>query len=80
MALNDPDVTNFETMREAAEHGRLALVESRDSAGRYVALICCLSDTEDGQIMPVPFAEMVRGNPFEMYADPTQETLPEAVA
>lgn len=78
MALNHHDRANFTTLRIAAAQGQLALIESRDAQWRYVALVCALQENPDGTITPVPFAEMVRGNPFELYADPTAGELPPA--
>lgn len=78
MALKPGDRTNFNTMLRAHSENALALVESRDKDGRYVALVCAMQENEDGTISPIPFAEMIRGNPFELYADPTQKRLPRA--
>lgn len=81
MTLRQSDITNFETLKTAFMDGNAALVESRDNEGRYVALICAISTDDDGETFtPVPFAELVRDNPFEIYADPTGDLPPETGA
>jgi len=80
MSLKDADIANFQTILDAARVNRLALVESRCvKTGEYRALVCAMSDDGDN-ILCVPLAQMVTGNPFEDYLDPTLETLPEAVS
>lgn len=65
-------VKNFETMRQAAFAGDLALVSAiRKSDQQPVALVCAMQRNADDTISPVPFAEMIPGNPFELYEDPT---------
>ncbi len=74
MALKQGDVTNFQTMMSAAEHGHLALVESKDAkTGEYLALICAVYQDNSGEHHVVPFGHMNKGNPYEDYADPTAE-------
>jgi len=74
--LKEGDRKNFETLRRALANGDALLVESRDQAtGEYVALVCA-AQQRDGKMEFVPLAEMVRRNPYEMYADPTAEELP----
>lgn len=66
------DKTNFATIVSAASAGDLALVSAiRKSDGASVALVCAMADLGDGQIMPIPLAVMVEGNPFELFEDPT---------
>lgn len=63
---------NFNTMLRAADAGDLALVSAvRKSNQEPVALICAMQQNEDGTITPMPFAELISGNPFETYEDPT---------
>lgn len=72
MALAKGHVENFETLRRACLAGDLALVSAvRKGDQAKVALVCAMQQNDDGTITPVPFAEMVNGNPFEMYEDPT---------
>ena len=64
--------TNFDMMSTAANAGDLGLVSSRRVAdGQDVALVCAIQIDEDGSIMLIPFAEMINGDPFEIYQDPT---------
>ena len=79
MALTDADKKNFETIMAAADGLDLALVESRcTKTGEYRALVCAMQQNEDGTITPMPLAQMITGNPFEDYVDPTQDELPAA--
>lgn len=71
-ALLDGYQSNFETLLKAAKNGDLVLISAiRKSDRQPVALICATQRNEDDTITPVPFAEMVNGNPFELYEDPT---------
>lgn len=72
-ALLDGHRKNFNTLRRAWRDGALALVSAirTDAARTPVALICAMQRNPDKTITPVPFAEMVNGNPFELYHDPT---------
>lgn len=64
---------NLDTVIEAAQNGDLAVVEcTRRSDGATVNLLCAIGF--DGEMYGItPFAEMVDGNPFEMYDPPTDE-------
>lgn len=72
-ALLDGHRKNFQTLRRAWKDGAVALVSAvrADAACQPVALICAMQRNPDRTITPVPFAEMVNGNPFELYHDPT---------
>jgi hypothetical protein len=73
-AINEHVKTNFETMLRAAADGNLACVASRRvSDGADVNLVCAISRDEDGSFVIAPFAEMIAGNPYELYADPSAE-------
>ena len=63
---------NLETIVRAAKAGDLAAVSAvrrKDKAA--VALLCAMTCNEDGTFSPVPFAEMISDDPFELYFDPT---------
>ena len=63
---------NFKTLQRAFNKGDLALVSAvRKADKKDVALVCAMQQNEDGTITPIPLAEMVNGNPFELYDDPT---------
>jgi hypothetical protein len=65
-------IANFDTLKRAFAHGDVALVSARRAQdNKPVALVCAMQANEDGTITPVPFAEMVNGNPFKLYHDPT---------
>lgn len=73
MAIAPGFKTNMETLATAFEHGDNALVEcTRKSDGKTVVLLCAIGfDGVEYQI--TPFAEMIDGNPFELY-NPPEET------
>jgi len=71
--LTESSKHNFQTLRLAVEYEDVALMSAiRKSDGRPVALICAMNREADGQVLPVPIAEMINGNPYELYFDPTQ--------
>lgn len=73
MAIEKGYKTNFETLQKAFANGDVALVETkRAGTGEKVVLLCAMRANEDETITPVPLAEMVSGNPYELYEDPTQ--------
>lgn len=77
MALKQGDRMNYETLKRAFRNEDVALVESRCAkTGEYRALLCAVmySDTEAEYTM-VPLAQMVTGNPYEDYTDPTVDDL-----
>lgn len=70
--LRKGDRTNFQTLLRAAGDGALALVSAiRKADQQPVALVCAMQHNPDDTITPVPFAVMVEGNPFDLFADPT---------
>lgn len=70
--LKRGDTLNFKTLLRAASNGDLALVSALRAIGKApAALVCAMSINEDGTITPVPLAEMIQGNPFELFDDPT---------
>lgn len=74
--LTESSKQNFQTLRLAVEYEDVALVSAiRKRDGRPVALICAMNRAADGQVRPVPIAEMISGNPYESYFDPTQEVI-----
>lgn len=74
MALKEGDKVNFQTLLQAAKNGDLVLVESkRLSNGEYVALLAAVyQEQPGGEFVIVPFAELVTGNPYELYEDPSK--------
>jgi len=69
MAILEGDVHNFHTLLRAAENGDLSLMECKNGAGEYVAVIC--ATTFDGkEYQFVPFAKLFAGNPYEEVIPP----------
>ena len=81
MALSEYEKKNFETIQQAHKDGNLAILEShRISDGTRVTLICGIAppSEEDETYNITPFAEMIDGNPFEIYEPPfTEEEIGE---
>jgi hypothetical protein len=76
MPLSEYEIKNFETIQQAHEDGNLALLEShRVSDGKRVALICgIMPPTEEDETYNItPFAEMIDGDPFELYEPPFED-------
>jgi len=71
-------ISNFETLQQADDAGHLAVVEShRIADGQVVYLLCAIAppaeDDDDGTYNITPFAEMIDGNPYELYEPPHVE-------
>jgi hypothetical protein len=78
MALQQGDKVNFGTLQRAMAAGDVCVVESRCAkTGEYRALICAVT-RDKGEYQFAPLAQMITGNPYEDYVDPTSATLPEA--
>lgn len=75
MTIVQKHAQNFDTLLRAFHSGDAALVQcQRKSDGANVAMVCSVSfDGEAYQI--TPFAEMVNGNPFELYDPPGADDL-----
>ena len=71
--LSEAHKLNLDTIMEAAHNGDLAVVEARrKSDGETVTLLCAIGF--DGEMYGItPFAEMVNGNPYEMYDPPNPD-------
>lgn len=67
MAIPIGTKANFETLGAAFDRDDVALLEGRRvSDGEIVALVCTVHMNDDEYIL-TPFAEMINGNPYEMY-------------
>lgn len=68
--LGKGDKKNYEQILDAAKHGRLAVMEcKRVSDGKKTAVLCAVNDCGE-EVEFVPFAELVRGDPYQMFAPP----------
>lgn len=71
MAIPEHHKENFKTLTRAFEAGRAAIMEcTRKSDGKVVALLCAVGTDEEGLYAFTPLAEMMDGNPFELYEPP----------
>jgi hypothetical protein len=66
---------NFDTLKRAFASGDVALVEcKRAFDGGVVAMLCTVWKVpETKETMITPFAEMVNGNPFDLYLPPNPD-------
>ena len=74
MAIPEGYRTNFNTLLQAAETRDLALMECRRrSDGATVFLVCAVGEEETGEFVFSPFAQMIDGNPYELYDPPNPD-------
>lgn len=75
--IGESHKANLDTIMRAAEDQDLALVEcQRVSDGKVVVMLAAISepyDPETGEYAITPFAEMVDGDPFELYRPPNPD-------
>lgn len=66
---------NYNTLTKAMKDGQTCIVKTRRvKDGSDVILVCAINaPDEDDQIELIPFAEMIQGNPFELYEKPTPD-------
>ena len=63
---------NLQTIKRAANDGRLMLIECTDvKTGQPVVVLGALSDADDGGYAYVPLAKMFDGNPYEELMPPS---------
>lgn len=79
MAIREGDIVNFRTLEKAFDNDDVCLVESRDTVtGEYRALVCAINRSQAGEVTFVPLAVLPWDNPYDMFMDPSVETLPPA--
>jgi len=71
--IADHHSRNLETLQLAFVNGDVGLLEAqRVSDGQTVVLLVAFAEV-DGEIGMTPFAEMVNGNPYELYRPPNPD-------
>lgn len=76
MPINEAYRTNFETLKRAVRAQDACLLEARRRAdGQTVALLCAVNPPEgpENEQAFIPLAEMIPGDPYEMYDPPDPE-------
>lgn len=74
--LKPHDKKNFETFQTAFKAGHIALMSlRRKDTGKFVGVLVATKPHE-GEIGITPFAEMMQGNPFEIYEAPFKDPGP----
>lgn len=75
MAIQPGFIANFETLTRAFAHDAVCIMEcTRAQTGEPVILICAVNHTGENFEF-VPFAEMVSGNPYELYNPPIEAVI-----
>lgn len=70
--LSEGDRVNFETLCDAADAGRLALMQCVEKAtGKDVAVVCAVNVDESGEYEMVPLARLFDCDPYEVLSPPT---------
>jgi hypothetical protein len=68
---------NAKTLLTAAINGDVGIARcTRKSDGKFVSLLCARTIHPDGDVELVPFAEMIEGDPYELYIPPTPDPDP----
>ena len=72
MALTDGEKTNYQTLMDAFNNNDVAMVETtRKDTGARAILLCAMGwDTKTEEYTMSPFAEMIPGDPLEIYEEP----------
>lgn len=71
MAIPKGAKANFETLKTAIRNGDCALMECVDKkTGETVDVICAARRFQDGSVEFIPFASMIRDNPYDRFDPP----------
>jgi hypothetical protein len=82
--ISDAHRSNLETLQRAFDNGDAALVECQRVADGETVVTLCAVGRDGEEYVITPFAEMVGGNPFDLYRPPNPDggfggaTAPEA--
>lgn len=68
--VNDQHKANIETLQLAFDLGDTALVECQRIADGATVVMLCAVGRDGNEYAITPFAEMVEGNPFDLYLPP----------
>ena len=72
MSLLPGHRTNFDTLRQAALHNDLALMDCRHrDTGEAIAVLCAANRRPRGEIDFVPLAMLFNNNPFDFLVPPS---------
>ncbi len=71
MALSQGHIANFQTLLDAANAGRLALMECTcATTGKPRAVVCAVNPKTATRAEFIPFGHLSEGNPFDDYIPP----------
>lgn len=73
MRIPEGDKQNFETLQRAFTDRNITLLSAiRKADGKRVSLVCAVNVDKEGDMVFVPLATMVEGNPYEDFENPTE--------
>jgi hypothetical protein len=70
MSIPDHIRRNFDTLRQAAVDGNLALVECTDAVTGEPRYVLCAVGRDGTEFVLTPFGHLAPGNPFDAYLPP----------
>ena len=73
MAIAEGYKTNHETLIRAFRNGDTALLECTRLRDNATVVLLCALHKEGDEIVMSPFAEMIDGNPYELYRPPLKD-------
>jgi len=68
--INDAVKQNFITLCDAVKNGRIAIMECKRKKDDEVINLVCALNCEGNEIVFLPVAEMMTGDPYEDYYPP----------
>jgi hypothetical protein len=67
---------NFQTLRQAADNGDLALMECTDAKNGELRYVICAVGRDNTDYVFTPFGHLHDGNPYEAYIPPASDAPP----
>lgn len=80
MAIPKHVSERFDILTRAFANRDTAVIETTNKAGALVYLLVATQKSRGGMIDIIPFAQMIDGNPFDLYNPPALSDAPQAAA
>lgn len=71
--INDAVTQNFETLCDAVKWDRIVLMECKRKKDGEIVNLVCATNFDGKEIIMLPLAEMMTGDPFEDYFPPNSD-------
>ena len=68
--INDASKQNFDTLQDAVISKRICLVECKRKKDGEIVNLVCATNFDNGEVVMLPLAEMMTGDPYEDYYPP----------